>query len=112
MASTEAVSAAAGAPPAVVEGQVWERNGRDFRVVYAGDSVNLREVGSGRFVRFATAGELTSTHRYAGNPLSDEVVLFRVSDLLRRSGVEDADRLIEGIESLVRFQQRQKAKAS
>jgi hypothetical protein len=92
----------------VAEGQVWEKDGRRVRVVWvsAGEgprrSVNVRDVENQRFSSFRAASELVAEYRYVGNPLSDEVVLFRLTDLIRRTGVSDADRLIDALEGIVR----------
>lgn len=92
----------------VEKGQVWEKDGRRVRVVWVsgGDSdrrtVNVRDVETYRFSSFRDEREFAAAYRFIGNPLSDEVVLFRLTDLVRRTGVSDADRLIDALESIVR----------
>lgn len=96
--------------PRVTAGQVWERGGRQYRVVYAGDSVNVRDVDSGRFLSFSDVRGFASTHRCIGNPMSEEQLLFRLSDLVRRSGVGDEEPLLEALERLVRKSQIERAR--
>lgn len=94
--------------PSVVEGQVWEKGDRRVRVVWASPisaqrrSINVRDVESGRFFHFSDEQKFTSTYTFIGNPLSDEAVLFRLTDLVRRTGVSDADRLVDALGRIVR----------
>ena len=94
--------------PAVEKGQVWEKDGRRVRVVWVSAeeserrSVNVRDVETHRFSSFRDEREFAAAYRFTGNPLSDEVVLFRLTDIVRRTGVSDADRLIDALESIVR----------
>lgn len=96
--------------PAIAAGQVWEREGRQYRVVYAGESVNVRDVDSGRFLSFSDARAFARVHRCIGRPMSEEHLLFRLSDVVRRSGVEDEEPLLEALERLVRKSQIERAR--
>ena len=99
----------------VVEGQVWEKDGRMVRVIrahggeHAWRVVSVRDIESGSFVAHPEKSFL-ATFRYV--PIRAEDVLWRVRDLIRRTDVSDAEFLVDALEVIVLKSKRADAHAN